>query len=451
MASVSLVFAPIDISSSGLPTLLNDEVELRSEAGVEILQESGSKRDIEILPKGQIIVTNFRIIAIAKMAIRLTAWACNLICVQRVEDCTTFFRPSSRLKLHFVDPKMSMCVFLKFHEGGKKDFQSVLQRALDKASWLSGPHSPYSQPNTNTGSTSCAAPGQTVFTGPPSSTGTSSASAATATATPPAHKASNAGIGGILRRQEEARQNVDSLTKLALGDLESLMRRGREVVTVVQRYAAYATADGASESASTASTMGDETSTVSDPTGETSEMEAIMQSIGIVSPVTKFSAGRLYHKQLARQIADILLQQGRLEKLGGMITLIDLYSLYNRARGTELVSPDDLLAACKLCERMRLRIKLRKFEGSGVLVMELIDLDYSVLVGKVTVFAQDQYQANPSVGILPSHVAAMLNMSLFISNEILSLAEMQGKLCRDDSVHGVEYFPNLFIGFVNSL
>jgi ESCRT-II complex subunit VPS36 len=443
MTSVSLVFLPIAISSSGLPALLNDEVELRSEEGVEILQENGKNKDIDILPKGHVIATNFRIVVVTKMSVELTAWACNLNCVRSLEDCSTFFRASSRVKLHFNDPKCGQPVFLKFHEGGKKDFQLVLQRAVDKKSWLSCPQSPYIETTSSIIDTS----GQTVFDNATRAATSSAAKAGEA------HKASNAGISGILRRQEEARQNVDSLTKLALNDLESLMQRGREVVNVVQRYAAYAAADtaAASETSSAASTVGDETSTVSDPTGETSEMEAIMQSIGIVSPVTKFSAGRLYHKQLARQIADILLQQNRLAKLGGMVTLIDLYSLYNRARGTELVSPDDLLAACKLCDRMRLRVKLRRFESTGVMVMELTDLDYSVLVDKVTHFAQERYTESGAAGILPSHVAAMLNMSLFISNEILSLAEKQGRLCRDDSVHGIEYYPNKFGDYLSAL
>lgn len=30
-------------------------------------------------------------------------------------------------------------------------------------------------------------------------------------------------------------------------------------------------------------------------------------SIGMVSPVTRYSAGRLYHQQLARQMADLML------------------------------------------------------------------------------------------------------------------------------------------------
>lgn len=37
-----------------------------------------------------------------------------------------------------------------------------------------------------------------------------------------------------------------------------------------------------------------------------------------------------------------------MERAGGMMPLPDAYCLYNRARGTELVSPDDLTAAVKL-------------------------------------------------------------------------------------------------------
>lgn len=41
------------------------------------------------------------------------------------------------------------------------------------------------------------------------------------------------------------------------------------------------------------------------------------------------------------QLADFL--RVPLERAGGMMTLPDVYCLFNRARGTELVSPDDLL------------------------------------------------------------------------------------------------------------
>ena len=36
-----------------------------------------------------------------------------------------------------------------------------------------------------------------------------------------------------------------------------------------------------------------------------------------------------------------------LEKVGGVLALVDLYCMYNRARGTDLISPEDLLIACE--------------------------------------------------------------------------------------------------------
>lgn len=41
------------------------------------------------------------------------------------------------------------------------------------------------------------------------------------------------------------------------------------------------------------------------------------------------------------QLADFLAP--RVESAGGMMALPDVYCLFNRARGTELISPDDLM------------------------------------------------------------------------------------------------------------
>lgn len=52
-----------------------------------------------------------------------------------------------------------------------------------------------------------------------------------------------------------------------------------------------------------------------------------------------------------------------------MIALTDLYCLFNRARGTSLISPEDLHRACLLFEKLNLPVKLRRFD-SGVLVVQ---------------------------------------------------------------------------------
>ena len=58
-----------------------------------------------------------------------------------------------------------------------------------------------------------------------------------------------------------------------------------------------------------------------------------------------------------------------LDKAGGLLALTDVYCIFNRARGTELVSPDDLLAAGKLFPQLGASMQLKRFT-SGVLVVQ---------------------------------------------------------------------------------
>ncbi len=95
------------------------------------------------------------------------------------------------------------------------------------------------------------------------------------------------------------------------------------------------------------------------------------------SPVTRASAGAQYHLELARQLTDFLLTplpqppssmqpptsgaaagsggggsgaggHCLLSLAGGMMSLADAFCAVNRARGTALLSPEDLLAAARL-------------------------------------------------------------------------------------------------------
>ena len=52
-----------------------------------------------------------------------------------------------------------------------------------------------------------------------------------------------------------------------------------------------------------------------------------------------------------------------LQDAGGMMTLTDAFCRLNRARGLELVSPDDLINACNS------PLALHTFEGTGVMVL----------------------------------------------------------------------------------
>lgn len=60
--------------------------------------------------------------------------------------------------------------------------------------------------------------------------------------------------------------------------------------------------------------------------------------------------------------------------MGGMMALTDVFCRINRARSLELLSPEDILNACKLMESLDLPLKLFEF-SSGVKVLQLTSLD----------------------------------------------------------------------------
>jgi len=264
-----------------------------------------------------------------------------------------------------------------------------------------------------------------------SSLSSSSISISSTTTTVFQKSAQNLGIGGIILRQERELQSVEKLSKDAVQDMESLMRQAKEVVTMVQRYAGYM----AEQSSFSDGTISEN--------GEINEMNEILQEIGIISPVTRYTAGKLYHKELARQIADILLRENRLKRMGGMITLPDAYCLLNKARGTEPVSPDDLYNASKIIDTLNIGITLKSFD-TGVLVLQLDTMsDDNICLSLITMY--DTLLDIKEQGLHAALVARYLNLSIVVAKQNLLLAESLGYLCRDESSSGTFYFPNKFI------
>jgi ESCRT-II complex subunit VPS36 len=64
------------------------------------------------------------------------------------------------------------------------------------------------------------------------------------------------------------------------------------------------------------------------------------------SHVSKEISGKKYYQDLAKEIESFLNSVIESERFSGVIGLVDLFCLYNRARGTDLVSPKDLNIAC---------------------------------------------------------------------------------------------------------
>ena len=111
---------------------------------------------------------------------------------------------------------------------------------------------------------------------------------------------------------------------------------------------------------------------------EVKEIQAVMFNMGITgatdfnSQVSKDIAGKQFHSQLANEIEKFL--DSVISDFGGVIGMVDLYCRYNRVRGTDLISPEDLLIACERINTSSARFMIKVY-GSGVKTIQSSKFD----------------------------------------------------------------------------
>ena len=103
---------------------------------------------------------------------------------------------------------------------------------------------------------------------------------------------------------------------------------------------------------------------------EMNEIQQVMFNMGMTenftSHVSKDISGKKFYQDLAREIEKFLGQVIESERFSGVIGLIDLYCLYNRARGTDLISPNDLNVACSALDQFSDKYMLKRYSQSGI-------------------------------------------------------------------------------------
>lgn len=146
------------------------------------------------------------------------------------------------------------------------------------------------------------------------------------------------GVDAILSKNKEWHEGAKRISDDAFSrDVEGLMTEARDLVLVINKYVATL------ENKKKLDANNDGQMSVDEEEERLSEM---LSNMGMMSAITKKSSGSLYHQQLARQLADFLIQSNVIMKRGGMITLTDVYCLFNRARGANLITPGTYGHSC---------------------------------------------------------------------------------------------------------
>jgi len=315
------------------------------------------------------------------------------------------------------------------------------------------------------------------------------------------------GVGAILERNQYRHERAKKLTEDAFGnsgmggknksvvvgggnykkqplskdkkaqEVETLFREAGELISIIHKYVA--TLEKNQKTGADGSGAGSEVE-------DTTELTGMLQGMGMITALTRESAqDKLFHEMLARQICDFLSNNKafKMSRGGsGIMTLTDVYCLYNRARGANMISPDDLLEALGKMEGLGLGMKLREFDASGVKVLQEVGFDDSVMAKKLMEYMErmeeeengggksnsggimsyflsgggggGEASASKSTGGKQFHVgvtsleaARILKISPLLANEQLFAAERNGYLCRDTTLEGTRFYRNLFVTY----
>ncbi|GAV02512.1 hypothetical protein RvY_13068 [Ramazzottius varieornatus] len=237
---------------------------------------------------------------------------------------------------------------------------------------------------------------------------------------PPSRREMRTGISGIEKTLQAQQATVNIHISKAFEDLSNLMTMAKDTVNLTKNLV---------------SRLKNKQGEITED--ETTQLKSYLLSLGVDDPVTRDAYGNdnSYYRGLAIEVSSVMSKP--LKEKGGLMTLTDVYVYVNRARGFELVSPEDLLRACRLMESLRLPTKLKVFD-SGVVTLELSDLMDADVV-KRTKEALDKSPLTPEM------LSREFGISVVLAREMLLLAEARGAACRDESIEGLRFFPNKFV------
>ena len=271
------------------------------------------------------------------------------------------------------------------------------------------------------------------------------------------------GLDRLMAKSQMRHRNNAQLADVALsGDSEQLLQEAVELLKVIQKYTVLiqkyeGKADGGGDG--------------NDDEAAATKLKGLLSDMGMTSALTpsQMSGGggggggkttlwksrsnntttdqtqRDYHELTARQVADFLVPRLRKQVThsggSGMMSLTDVYCLFNRARGTNLISPEDLREACNALDSLNIGLNQRTFP-SGITVLQLNDLALSA--HSSTEIRNKIISICPITSLEASHI---LKLSPLLANEQLEEAERLGWLCRDinTSNNNIKFYPNKFI------
>jgi ESCRT-II complex subunit VPS36 len=433
---------PFFIDASGQPTLEVSEVLWLLTPGVDVYDGEFKARSAV---GGELIITSRRFLWTDSSRSTRHSWPLAAVKSASGEEGGLFTSRSQKVSITLFGcggGGRPAHVRLGFKEGGRDAWLKALVEALDK----------------RTTTLPLTTPTPTTLTPTPMLVDSPAAAAAFTTKTTSVGGGLAVGAREAVRQRDAAEAAASrALAATAFSGLAALAAHAQDILKLAEQTAAELRAvrerrgdvAGAKEEAAVA------------------EMLADLGAVG--NPVTRTTAGRAYVDALARQIAEFA--RPRLATAGGLLPLTDVYCAYNRARGVDLVSPEDVLAALARAPHLRLGMAVREVSlgggggGGGAaaqgktpptrfLALDEMD-DHKVAARVAQLIISKASSSSPSSSSPPSskksypsvsqlELAAAWRVPLAVAAAHLRVAEAAGAVVRDESVAGTRFFSNNF-------
>ncbi|KAI1767251.1 Vps36-domain-containing protein [Hypoxylon sp. FL1150] len=312
-------------------------------------------------------------------------------------------------------------VKVSFRNGGEKIFYERLKSSMTQRKWLLQEAPPVPNGGTNHARTDSF-----------SKSGPSTV------------RNKTAGIAGLEKMGLDRRKNNELVIGSAFEDLEALMASAKQIVALAESFARQV--NGGTEKATTEANA---------LLAESASQLGLVTTKDIVGGGSGSGSESLYLSELARNLAEFLTDDARgvLKKEGGIISLVDLWAMFNRARGgVELVSPNDFEKAARLWGKLRLPVRLRTFK-SGVMVVQSRDQTDETTIKALLAWLRDLHDIPPDKdvtwdwqefgrGVTAQDAAERFGWSIGVAEEELEMAEERGVLCREVGIEGLKFWEN---------
>ena len=319
------------------------------------------------------------------------------------------------------------CVKFSFRAGGEKIFYERLKGAMVQRKWLlqSAPPVPDSYQSSGSGQ------GHIVDLD--------------GSVRPQAERARTVGIAGLERQGLELRKKNEAVIGSAFEDLDALMASAKEIIALAESFA---------------KKSGDSSTEANQLIAESAKALDMVTTKDMLG--SSSGSESLYLSEMSRNLAEYLTDdaKGVLRKEGGIMSLVDLWAVFNRARGgVELISPMEFEKAARLWEKLKLPIRLRQFKN-GLLVVQQADRTDDKTVAQLLAWLQELHHFPPSDdinwdyerfgrGITAQEAAQRFGWSVGVASEELEMAEEKGALCREEGVEGLGFWENWIVSDYN--